>query len=156
MGESRSRNLRNIFTQIRKKPSMKPYVVFFLLSIFTLACAPKADNSNSEVIQTVPPQKFEDLVRLADSPQLLDVRTPQEYKVGHLSGAQNNNIANAAFIQKAQVLDKNRPVFVYCKTGMRSAHAAQQLEELGFKEVYDLEGGITNWKKTGLPVKMNR
>lgn len=137
---------------------MKPAISLFLLvfaSFLWVACGQQSQReTDTEVVQTVEPQKFEDLIRLADHAQVLDVRTPREYQVGYIPGADNNNIANAAFVSNAQKLDKNRPVFVYCKTGVRSAHAAEQLAELGFKEVYNLEGGISNWQRVGLKVEM--
>ncbi|TAE59522.1 MAG: rhodanese-like domain-containing protein, partial [Bacteroidetes bacterium] len=50
-------------------------------------------------------------------------------------------------------LDKSQPVFVYCAVGGRSGRSAQTLQQLGFTQVYDLEGGITRWQQEGLPVE---
>lgn len=82
-----------------------------------------------------------------DDVQLVDVRTPEEYSDGHISGAENINVYDHDFTDKAKKsLDKSRPVAVYCRSGKRSAEAAQKLSELGFK-VTNLEGGILAWKE---------
>ena len=50
-------------------------------------------------------------------------------------------------------LDKNEPIYLYCRSGKRSAKAAQILKEMGFKEIYDMEGGFLNWESQGLQEK---
>jgi thiol-disulfide isomerase/thioredoxin len=57
------------------------------------------------------------------------------------------------FEERIKYLDKNKPVYTYCLVGGRSAAAAARLREEGFKEVYNLQGGITAWKKAELPVE---
>lgn len=90
--------------------------------------------------------------RLADSVQLLDVRTKEEWNEGHLKGATLATVTEDGFLDKAKAaLDPKKPVLVYCKSGGRSAKAAKQLREAGFT-VYDLAGGITAWQKAGKPV----
>ena len=77
--------------------------------------------------------------------QLVDVRTPEEYSEGHIEGARNINLFNDDFIEEAQAeLDPSRPVAVYCRSGKRSAEAAQKLSGKGFK-VANLKGGILAW-----------
>jgi rhodanese-related sulfurtransferase len=90
--------------------------------------------------------------QLAGGVQLLDVRTPEEWKEGHLQGAKLVTLAKDGFVDKAKaVLDPKKPVLVYCRSGNRSAKAAKQLREAGFT-VHDLAGGITAWQKAGKPV----
>jgi rhodanese-related sulfurtransferase len=84
---------------------------------------------------------------------LLDVRTPEEFNAGHIPGAMLLDYYNDNFKKSAAQLDKTKPVFVYCKTGGRSSSAAKILRDLGFKEVYDLEGGISAWKNAGKTVE---
>ena len=83
---------------------------------------------------------------------LIDVRTPQEFEQGHLENSVNINIADRSFKEEVGKLDRSEPVYVYCKVGGRSAKAASILREMGFEEVYDLEGGIRNWGKSGMKV----
>jgi rhodanese-related sulfurtransferase len=78
--------------------------------------------------------------------QIIDVRTADEFADGHIKGAKNINIQNKNFELIANDLDKEKPIYIYCRSGMRSAKAGKTLEEMGFKEIYDLKGGILAWK----------
>ena len=87
-----------------------------------------------------------------DDVQLVDVRTPEEYDEGHIAGSKNINVFDKDFVDEAeQTLDKSKPVAVYCRSGKRSADAAEKLTEHGFK-VTNLEGGILAWKEQNQPI----
>ena len=87
-----------------------------------------------------------------DSVQLVDVRTPEEFAEGHIPGSKNINVFDDDFIDEAEkTLDKSKPVAVYCRSGKRSADAANELTENGFN-VTNLEGGILAWKEDHLPI----
>jgi len=78
--------------------------------------------------------------------QLVDVRTAREYKSGYIANAINIDLFRPGhFRTKFEQLDKNKPVYLYCRSGQRSRKAAAKLLKLGFSELYDLEGGILNW-----------
>lgn len=77
---------------------------------------------------------------------IIDVRTPSEYQDGHIKNAQNINVQSRDFREKMQNFDKEKPIYIYCRSGARSANAGRILEEMGFKEIYDLKGGILSWK----------
>lgn len=96
--------------------------------------------------------QFETKLNSKPDAQLIDVRTPEEYKDGHLVNAKNINIDGADFKTEVSKLDKSKPVFVYCLAGGRSANAASQLAKMGFKEVYDMTGGYRAWSKAGKPI----
>ncbi|MGY5353324.1 rhodanese-like domain-containing protein [Wenyingzhuangia sp. IMCC45467] len=81
--------------------------------------------------------------------QLVDVRTAAEYKQGAINKAKNINVLSADFLEKTKQLDKNKPVYLYCRSGKRSQKALKILQKHGFKEVYDLEGGYLNWQSNG-------
>jgi rhodanese-related sulfurtransferase len=81
------------------------------------------------------------------------VRTPKEYADQHLDNAVNIDWNGDNFVGQAQKLDKSKPVFVYCLAGSRSKSAANKLHELGFKEIYNLEGGILKWNAADLVKK---
>jgi thioredoxin len=86
--------------------------------------------------------------------QLLDVRSAEEYKQGHIENAMLANINdNNEFNTRIAALDKNKPVYVYCLGGGRSHRAAEILKKYGFKEVVDLKGGINAWKSAGKKVE---
>jgi len=83
--------------------------------------------------------------------QLLDVRTAEEYAEEHLDGALLADVKSPQFLEKAKAqLDKTRPVAVYCRSGRRSANAAEQLSAAGYKCV-NLKGGILAWKSKDKP-----
>jgi thioredoxin len=78
------------------------------------------------------------------------VRTPEEYAVERIDNAVNVNWNGADFESKASTYDKSKPIFVYCKVGGRSAQAANKLSEMGFKEIFNLDGGIMKWNANGM------
>ena len=77
--------------------------------------------------------------------QIVDARTPQEFKDGHIPGAVNIDINSKDFTRLTESLDKTRPVAVYCRSGRRSKIAAKELTVNGF-EVTELDGGIITWE----------
>jgi rhodanese-related sulfurtransferase len=75
----------------------------------------------------------------------LDVRTPEEFKEGHIAGAVNLNIYDADFSAQLDQLDKSKPIYVYCKSGGRSTDASDMMRAKGFKAVYNLVGGYSGY-----------
>lgn len=102
-------------------------------------------------VQTLDVKTYAEKLKNTEKPQLLDVRTPEEYSVEHLENADNVNVNSSDFASKAALYDKSKPIFVYCKVGGRSAQAADKLVAMGFTEVYNLEGGIMKWTTAGMP-----
>ena len=86
-------------------------------------------------------------MNLEKSKVVLDVRTPQEYKNGHLKNAQMMNFYNQAFESNLKKLDKNKIYFVYCASGIRSKKAAKALSKLGVENIYELKGGYNSWRR---------
>jgi len=126
-------------------------IIILLLTVSTLiSCETKAQGkkgiSNTSVIEKISVSKFNKSIVKKDI-QLVDVRTPQEYAQGHVSNAKNINLFDANFKNNLKQLDKNKAVFLYCRSGKRSAKASKILKELGFKKVYDLKGGYLAWSR---------
>ncbi|HQW68970.1 MAG TPA: thioredoxin domain-containing protein, partial [Flavobacterium sp.] len=121
-----------------------------LLLLFVVFQLTSCQSQQSKTIETIDGKRYSDKLSNTKNPQLLDVRTPEEYAVEHLENASNVNWNGDDFVSKVEKLDKSQPVFVYCKVGGRSSQAADKLAELGFKEIYNLDGGIMKWqgKKT--------
>lgn len=118
------------------------FILFSLLlsvSLFTRA----------QTLKQMDAQAFETKLKATKSPILLDVRTPDEYVSGHIAGAIELDYYSNDFKARANKLDKTKPVFVYCASGVRSNAAVVVLTELGFKEIYDLRGGIRSWAQSG-------
>lgn len=99
-------------------------------------------------VASVDVKTFSEKLKTTENPQLLDVRTPEEFSPDHIEKARNIDWNGPDFVAQAQKLDKSRPVFVYCKVGGRSSQAAHKLAELGFAQIYNLDGGIMKWRAT--------
>src|SRR5512134_378361 len=82
---------------------------------------------------------------------LLDVRTPQEYRDGHIAGAVLIDYTSSSFKEELGRLDPGKTYLVYCRTGNRSGKAISLMTELRFRKVRHLSGGITKWMEEGLP-----
>ncbi len=85
-------------------------------------------------------------IAIADkNSQLIDVRTSAEYKSGKIKTAKLINVMASGFQDKLNSLNKEKPVYFYCRSGARSVSAAKKAVKLGFTEVYDLKGGYNTW-----------
>lgn len=96
-------------------------------------------------------QDFKDQFLKDSQAVLVDVRTPAEYEKGHITGAININYFAPDFEGKIQILDKEKPIYLYCQSGNRSGKAAAKLKDLGFKHIRDLGGGMIQWRANYLP-----
>jgi len=124
----------------QKQEIMKQLTLFMFFSLFlTAACAQSPSN------QVLPAKEYQSALTAEDDKYFIDVRTPGEYSAGHIEGAVNWNFYDNDFITKFEDLDKNKPVYLYCRSGGRSGKAARQLQSLGFQKVVDLKGGILAW-----------
>ncbi len=95
---------------------------------------------------------FEKKILEVSNPQIVDVRSPEEFLRGHLRKAQNINLNDDNFESLIKgKLDKTRPVYLYCYSGRRSADATIFLKDLGFRQVFDLEGGFAKWTASSKP-----
>ena len=124
---------------------MKNRILGILSGVFFLmAC-----NSNAQNVEV---NVFEQKIN-AGGVQVLDVRTAGEYNGGHLKNVlQADWTDKAQFAERTKYLDKNKTLLVYCAGGGRSGLAAVWLKEQGFKEVVNLQGGITAWNAASKPV----
>lgn len=122
----------------------KALVLSLVLSMGYVSCnsTPKGNKLNPHAFKAALNDKKDEI--------LIDVRTPEEYSEGHLSGALNINWNDPSFSEQMEKLDKTKPVFIYCRSGGRSGQAYQALKSMGFKEVYDMDGGISAWQSAGL------
>ena len=82
---------------------------------------------------------------------IIDVRTPDEFDSGHLENATNLNYRADNFSDEINNLDKDKTYLIYCAVGGRSSGALTVMGELGFMEVYNMLGGINQWKAEELP-----
>lgn len=128
-----------------------------VVSLFTVSCGnsqnqtPETAIASTEVIVNVDAKTFGEL-SVSQPGTILDVRTPEEWAEGTLKDAVKINYQGDNFESEVESLDKNAPVYVYCKRGGRSSSAADILKEKGFSKVYNLDGGITSWQENGFEV----
>ena len=91
-----------------------------------------------------------DFLEIQDSDYtLIDVRTQDEFDLGHIDSAINLDFYSETFQNDILSLPKNETIVLYCRTNNRSSKTANILKENGFKEISVLEGGITEWVKNG-------
>jgi rhodanese-related sulfurtransferase len=85
--------------------------------------------------------------------KILDVRTPEEFALNYIKGALNIDVKALDFKEKIEKLDKNSTYLAYCKGGVRSAMAMNLMKEQGFKQVYNLGGGLMKWQEEKQPLE---
>lgn len=119
-----------------------------LLTVFMVSCSNGQNKADGAIAENV---NVEEFAKHMQEAQLLDVRTPGEWNEGIIEGAITANIYEDDFDQQLEKLDKDKPVAVYCKSGGRSGQAMSQMHEMGFKEVYNLKGGIGAWNNAAQP-----
>ena len=83
---------------------------------------------------------------------ILDVRTAEEFDNGHLEGAVMLDFYDPDFAAQIADLDPDVPYLLYCQSGNRSGQTAEIMEQLGFVDVADVDGGILAWADAGQPI----
>ena len=79
---------------------------------------------------------------------VFDVRTTEEFNLGHIKGSININFYDEKlFVKFFKKINKTKPIYIYCRSGNRSKKSSEILKEIGFVKVYDLLGGYKNWIK---------
>ena len=133
-----------------KKIVLRFSAIILLVALIFSACQTNSGSDGIGGKMTV--DEFEQKLKTTENPQLVDVRTPEEYAEGRLQGAKNIDWNGDDFESEIQKLDKTKPTFVYCLSGGRSSAAADKMRESGFKEVYEMKGGIRAWRNGNKPL----
>ncbi len=110
-------------------------------SILLSSCEVQGDTT----YQVLTPTEYEQIINKKEV-QIVDVRTAGEYSQGHIKDALNIDVNASDFKKKIDQLDKNKPIYIYCRSGARSYKAGKIMSTLGFEEIYDLRGGISSWR----------
>lgn len=138
-------------------------VITFSFAIILLGTSCEAQNAKKRnatqnnqnvapnIAQNISVSEFQQKLTTKTNAILLDVRTREEHANGHLKNCTLMDITDANFSANVAKLDKSKPVFVYCAAGGRSGKALKIMQEMGFKEVYNMVGGFTAWQASGLP-----
>ncbi|SNR71306.1 rhodanese-like domain-containing protein [Lutibacter flavus] len=128
------------------KTTLKLSLLIFI-SVLSLNCnnsqSTKSKAQQGAIIK-LSPKEFKEK---SQSQTIIDIRTPQEFAQGHIEGAVNINYFDRSFLEQVSKFDKNKPIFIYCRSGSRTSSASKKMINQGFSEVADLQGGIMNWAK---------
>lgn len=126
---------------------IKGTTAVFTLCVMIISCHAQTKQTS------LPVSEFEKSISQGDI-QILDVRTVAEFNSGHLKKSLQADWYNQQqFKERTSNMDKTKPVYVYCLTGVRSAAAVKQLKQNGFSNVLDLKGGLAAWKLANKPVE---
>jgi phage shock protein E len=122
-----------------------------VLATLVAACSSGTDTATIELVSSEQAAGV-----IEDDPAglvVLDIRTPEEFDTARLADAINVDFYDTDFADQLDELDKNDPYVMYCNSGNRSSEAVKTMKDLGFVEVYEIDGGIVNWFKSGYPVE---
>lgn len=111
------------------------------------------EQSNRSIAKNISTTQFQKMLASDKEVFVLDVRTPAEVAAGAIEGSTPLDFYGVNFKQELNKLNKNKPLVVYCAVGGRSGQAMNMMKRMGFKEVYNLSGGIRAWINEGRPVK---
>ncbi len=119
----------------------------FLFAISFLIGLSGCSTGQSEKVVVVDAAKVKHL--MSEGILVVDVRTPKEYESGRISGAVPIDFLAKDFKDKIAGLDKTKPVIIYCGVGGRSKKATDIMSEMGFHQIYDYQGGFSDWSAKG-------
>jgi len=125
--------------------------LYIALAVFTcIECTPKKSDQSTGPstvnVEIIDVDKVADFIAQKEDLQIVDVRTEDEYVQGSLPGSVNMEIRAHNFEEQLATLDKEKPVLVYCARGGRSKRASDKMIQMGFKELYDIDGGYMKYE----------
>ena len=138
--------------------SMKSPLILFMAALAICASPLQAEDSKpapapAAVEKNVSPDEAEKLLKENPNIVVLDVRTEDEFKSGHIPGAKNLDILSPDFAKQLAALDKNKTYLVHCAAGHRSARACKAMNEQKFTSIYHLNEGFKAWETAGKPIE---
>lgn len=135
---------------MKPRPIRSLFLLILALSVLVAACS---SDTTTQTIELVSPADAAQVI--TDDPAglvVLDIRTLEEFNDAHLADAVMVDFYAEDFADQLDTLDKDVPYVLYCRSGNRSSDAVNTMEDLGFVEVYEIDGGIVNWYDQGYPV----
>lgn len=109
-------------------------------------------SASGATLETVSPEAAAEVIANTPDVVVLDIRTPEEFAEGFIEGASNIDFYRSDFAGQLDMLDKDAPYVVYCRSDNRSGDAMDVFADLGFTNVTEIDGGIVNWYESGLPI----
>ena len=152
--------------KLHKKRFSSLIVLFLLLRVafLNISCSnadTQAQNQTaqpSQILKTISAIESKEMIKNFKTNErfvLLDIRTPREFNYERIDGAINIDFYQQDFVTNLQNLDKEKTYLIYCRTANRTSHALRLMKDLGFREVYNMAGGIVDWKRKGFAVINN-
>lgn len=137
---------------MKKSPASDAVILTVLAIIWCVVVNISCSSAEGPLISPV--QAFALIQGNKGNPQfeILDVRTPEEFKTGHIEGAVNMDFNSKAFREEIGRLERQKTYLVYCRTGRRSGEAVQTMRDLGFTNLLRFEGDIVRWRAEKLPL----
>lgn len=126
-----------------------------LLAGMLATTSTQAEDEAAMAVEKINVNSAQEYVAQHENAMIVDVRTPVEYDMSHITGAMNVNVQDDDFKSMVAALDKDKTYLVHCTRNPengRSSRALETLQELGFKNLYSLEGGYVAWKEAELPL----
>ena len=138
---------------------MKRIIYILALVLAVQSCSSKTDGKSSASEATVSKSQIENLDAATFKAKvesgngiILDVRTPGEVAQGYIENSVIIDIYDQNFIAELNKLPKDKEVYVYCASGVRSVQAAEILQQNGFTHIYNLREGLMDWQRSGYPI----
>lgn len=132
--------------------------IMFVVSILLSGCITETENNTdteTQILKDITVEEANTLIHENNENQnfiILDIRTLDEYVSGHIENSIMIDYYSDNFENELDELDKNKTYLIYCRTGRRTGLALDIMEELGFYEVFNMLGGITEWQAKGYPI----
>ena len=128
--------------------------LLILASLLTVSLA-QANDDPQDSVTAIEVSAAKEFVARHENAVIMDVRTPVEYEMSHITGSVNVNVQDASFQDMVVALDPNKIYIVHCTKNPadgRSSRALETMKSLGFKHLYSLKGGYVAWKDAELPL----
>ena len=127
-------------------------IIYSLTALLLVSCS--SESIKAQAIRDINAVEFNKLIN-TEQGIILDVRTLDEVNAGHIEDATNINFYASDFTTKLNLIRKDVPIYVYCRSGGRSAKAVRKMQELGFDKVYNLLGGFSEWESNNFKVVLS-
>tara|TARA_B100001964_G_scaffold211434_1_gene246699 strand:- start:115 stop:594 length:480 start_codon:yes stop_codon:yes gene_type:complete len=137
---------------LKKLFIFKVSLYFLLLGCFSLAYS----QGKGHIHETISTQRAVELIANHKDDAdfiIVDVRTPAEFKEGHIENSKLLDYYSKSFVDNLKRLDKTKTYLIYCRSGNRSGKTLVLIKDMGFQEVYNMGKGIKGWRSAGFPLK---
>jgi len=145
-------------SRISEKKTMKKLLVpvkTSLCLLLILLLIQTSSLAGEDVLKTISPAEASDLIAKHKNNAdfiILDVRTPREFKSGHIEKAILLDYYSKTYTDELKRLDKTKTYLIYCRTGNRTGKTMKMIKNMGFSRVYNMAKGIKGWRSKGFPV----